>query len=103
MQWFKTDFSRHVVLAHKECDLGDAINPWAFSLLPLTQALTLTLTLTQAPPVALTPTPSPTRSPDPNPNPDPNPSSWAFSLLRYWLKAVFVPVNRKFSVLQVRS
>jgi len=40
------------VLTHKECDLGDAINPWAFS------------------------------------------------LLRYWLKAVFVPVNRKFSVLQ---
>ena len=93
MQWFKTDFSRHVVLAHKECDLGDAINPWAFSLLPLTQAL----------PVALTLTPTLTRSPDPNPNPDPNPSSWAFSLLRYWLKAVFVPVNRKFSVLQVRS
>lgn len=52
VQWFKTDFSRHVVLAHKECDLGDDINPWAFS------------------------------------------------LLRYWLKAVFVPVNRKFSVLQ---
>ena len=23
---------------------------------------------------------------------------WAFSLLRYWLKAVFVPVNRPFSV-----
>ena len=64
---------------------------------------TLTLTLTQALPVALTLTPTLTRSPDPNPNPDPNPSSWAFSLLRYWLKAVFVPVNRKFSVLQVRS
>tara|TARA_B110001452_G_scaffold95772_1_gene79124 strand:- start:1141 stop:2823 length:1683 start_codon:yes stop_codon:yes gene_type:complete len=52
VQWFKTDFSRHVVLAHKDCDLGDSINPWAFS------------------------------------------------LLRYWLKAVFVPVNRRFSVLQ---
>ena len=25
---------------------------------------------------------------------------WAFSLLRNWLKAVFVPVNRRFSVLQ---
>lgn len=23
---------------------------------------------------------------------------WVFSLLRYWLKAVFVPVNRPFSV-----
>ena len=23
---------------------------------------------------------------------------WVFSLLRYWLKAVFVPVNRQFSV-----
>ena len=39
-----------MVLAHKECDLGDAINPWAFS------------------------------------------------LLRYWLKSVFVPVNREFAV-----
>ena len=25
---------------------------------------------------------------------------WAFALLRNWLKAVFVPVNRRFSVLQ---
>ena len=83
MQWFKTDFSRHVVLAHKECDLGDSINPWAFPLLPLFQALPVTLSLT--PTLALTLT------------------RWAFSLLRYWLKAVFVPVNRKFSVLQVRS
>lgn len=23
---------------------------------------------------------------------------WVFSLLRYWLKSVFVPVNRQFSV-----
>ena len=51
VQWFKPDFSRHVVLAHKECDLGDSINPWAFS------------------------------------------------LLRYWLKSVFVPVSREFSVI----
>lgn len=25
---------------------------------------------------------------------------WVFSLLRYWLKAVFVPVNRAFSVVE---
>ena len=25
---------------------------------------------------------------------------WVFSLLRYWLKAVFVPVNRPFSVVE---
>jgi hypothetical protein len=25
-------------------------------------------------------------------------NQWVFSLLRYWLKAVFVPVNRPFSV-----
>ena len=25
---------------------------------------------------------------------------WVFALLRYWLKAVFVPINRRFSVLQ---
>jgi len=52
VQWFKTDFSRHVVLANEDCELGDATNPWAFA------------------------------------------------LLRFWLKAVFVPVNRRFSVLQ---
>ena len=52
MHWFKTDFSRHVILANKDCELGDATNPWAFA------------------------------------------------LLRYWLKAVFVPVNRRFTVLQ---
>ncbi len=23
---------------------------------------------------------------------------WTFSLLKYWLKAVFIPINRKFSV-----
>lgn len=51
MQWFKTDFSRHVLLANEECELGDQTNPWAFA------------------------------------------------LLKYWLKAVFVPVNRRFSVL----
>ena len=52
VHWFKTDFSRHVILANKDCELGDATNPWAFA------------------------------------------------LLRYWLKAVFVPVNRRFTVLQ---
>ena len=50
--WFKTPFSRHVLLANSDSDLGENLNPWAFS------------------------------------------------LLRYWLKAVFVPVNRRFSVLQ---
>ena len=44
--------------------------------------------------------------PEPQPEPQAEPQAepltrWAFSLLRYWLKAVFVPVNRKFSVLQV--
>jgi hypothetical protein len=29
-----------------------------------------------------------------------NINSWVFSLLRYWLKAVFVPVNRPFSVVE---
>jgi hypothetical protein len=27
-----------------------------------------------------------------------NINPWVFSLLKYWLKAVFVPVNRQFSV-----
>ena len=33
VQWFKTDFSRHVLLANEECELGDQTNPWAFALL----------------------------------------------------------------------
>jgi len=48
--WFKTPFSRHVLLANSDSDLGENLNPWAFS------------------------------------------------LLRYWLKSVFVPVAREFSV-----
>lgn len=48
--WFKTPFSRHVLLANSDSDLGENLNPWAFS------------------------------------------------LLRYWLKSVFVPVSRDFSV-----
>ena len=48
--WFKTVFSRHVLLANADSDLGEQLNPWAFS------------------------------------------------LLRYWLKSVFVPVAREFSV-----
>jgi len=48
--WFKTPFSRHVLLANADSDLGEQLNPWAFS------------------------------------------------LLRYWLKSVFVPVARDFSV-----
>ncbi len=48
--WFKTPFSRHVLLANADSDLGEQLNPWAFS------------------------------------------------LLRYWLKSVFVPVSREFSV-----
>ena len=48
--WFKTPFSRHLLLANADSDLGEQMNPWAFS------------------------------------------------LLRYWLKSVFVPVNRDFSV-----
>jgi len=49
--WFKTPFSRHVLLANQDSDLGEQLNPWAFS------------------------------------------------LLRYWLKSVFVPVDREFSVI----
>ena len=49
--WFKTPFSRHLLLANADSDLGEQMNPWAFS------------------------------------------------LLRYWLKSVFVPVNRDFSVI----
>ena len=52
MQWFKTDFSRHVLLANEDCELGDRTNPWAFA------------------------------------------------LLKNWLRSAFVPVNRRFSVLQ---
>ena len=48
--WFKTPFSRHVLLANADSDLGEQLNPWGFS------------------------------------------------LLRYWLKSVFVPVSREFSV-----
>ena len=48
--WFKTPFSRHVLLANSDSDLGENLNPWAFS------------------------------------------------LLRYWLKSVFIPVAREFSV-----
>jgi len=48
--WFKTPFSRHVLLANSDSDLGENLNPWAFS------------------------------------------------LLRYWLKSVFIPVARDFSV-----
>ena len=53
--WFKTPFSRHVLLANNDSDLGEQLNPWAFS------------------------------------------------LLRYWLKSVFVPVNREFSVRREKS
>ncbi|KAL1510272.1 hypothetical protein AB1Y20_006594 [Prymnesium parvum] len=49
--WFKTPFSRHVLLANHDSDLGEQLNPWALS------------------------------------------------LLRYWLKSVFVPVNREFSAI----
>ena len=49
VQWFKTDFSRHVVLAHKECDLGDAINPCAFWRRTLALALTPSLTPSRTP------------------------------------------------------
>lgn len=49
--WFKTPFSRHLLLANADSDLGEQMNPWAFS------------------------------------------------LLRYWLKSVFVPVSRDFSVI----
>jgi len=52
VQWFKTDFSRHVLLANEDCELGDRTNPWAFA------------------------------------------------LLKNWLRSAFVPVNRRFSVLQ---
>ncbi|KAL1507416.1 hypothetical protein AB1Y20_008257 [Prymnesium parvum] len=52
VQWFKTDSSRHVLLANEDCELGEQTNPWVFA------------------------------------------------LLKFWLKAVFVPVNRKISVLQ---
>ena len=31
--WFKTPFSRHVLLANHDSDLGEQLNPWAFSLL----------------------------------------------------------------------
>jgi hypothetical protein len=31
--WFKTPFSRHVLLANSDSDLGENLNPWAFSLL----------------------------------------------------------------------
>jgi len=50
VSWFKTPFSRHVLLANHDSDLGEALNPWAFS------------------------------------------------LLRYWLKSVFVPVDQSLSV-----
>ena len=50
VDWFKTPFSRHVLLANADSDLGEQLNPWGFS------------------------------------------------LLRYWLKSVFVPVSREFSV-----
>jgi HSP20 family molecular chaperone IbpA len=52
VRWFKTDFSRHVLLANEDCELGDRTNPWAFA------------------------------------------------LLKNWLRSAFVPVNRRFSVLQ---
>mmetsp|Transcript_3483 Transcript_3483/g.5205 ORF Transcript_3483/g.5205 Transcript_3483/m.5205 type:complete len:700 (+) Transcript_3483:206-2305(+) len=49
--WFKTRFSRHVILANHDSDLGRKVNPWATA------------------------------------------------LLRYWLKSVFVPVDREFKVI----
>ena len=52
VQWFKTDFSRHIMLANEDCELGDSTNPWSFA------------------------------------------------LLKNWLRSAFVPVNRRFSVLQ---
>ena len=52
VHWFKTDFSRHVLLANEDCELGDRTNPWSFA------------------------------------------------LLKNWLRSAFVPVNRRFSVLQ---
>lgn len=52
VNWFKTEFSRHVCLVNADSDVGEANNPWVFS------------------------------------------------LLKYWLKAVFVPVNRPISVVE---
>ncbi|CAG9331347.1 unnamed protein product [Blepharisma stoltei] len=52
VNWFKTEFSRHVCLANADSELGEENNPWVFS------------------------------------------------LLKYWLKAVFVPVNRPISVVE---
>jgi HSP20 family molecular chaperone IbpA len=50
--WFKTQYSRHISIANADSEMGQATNPWAFS------------------------------------------------LLKYWLKAVFVPVNRPISVVE---
>jgi hypothetical protein len=33
VNWFKTDYSRHICLCNDDSPLGAAINPWAFSLL----------------------------------------------------------------------
>ncbi len=50
VDWFKTQYTRHVCLVNDDCAYGSYLNPWVFS------------------------------------------------LLKYWLKAVFIPVNRPFSV-----
>jgi len=50
--WFKTPYSRHICLANADSELGQTLNPWAFS------------------------------------------------LLKYWLKAVLIPVNRPVSVVE---
>ena len=50
--WFKTPYSRHICLANADSELGQMLNPWAFS------------------------------------------------LLKYWLKAVLIPVNRPVSVVE---
>ncbi len=52
VDWFKTEFSRHVCLANHDSKLGQTINPWAIS------------------------------------------------LLKYWLKSVYVPVDRRYSVVK---
>jgi len=33
VNWFKTPYSRHICIANADSDLGEMINPWAFSLL----------------------------------------------------------------------
>ena len=92
VQWFKTDFSRHILLANQDCELG-VPHPFLPRLVSTSAHLSCYIAagLRFANPLVAAYCPPPTGD---------QTNGWAFALLKNWLRSAFVPVNRRFSVLQ---